>query len=338
MDRSDGYKLAIAVEGGGMRGVLSSGMLLALEQLGMRPCFDFIVGTSAGALSAAFFVAELATEGSVLFYSDLNTAPFLDRRRLLRGGPAVDLDYLIGSAARQRGLVFADINASDLLLYATVSPVDPDNPSRVFRVYGSNKRIASVLTATASLPVLAGDSRPVDDERYVDGGLHEQIPWRTAASLGATHLLVLPSRPVTAEDELSSGSFVERIAVNRVVKMRHGGHVADLVAQLPERATQQMWSLRAIADGDAVMLDQGEDHWDGHLELIDVPTSVELPSRLESQRPKLVDGLVAGAQAVVDHFGLGELEVEQRVVLTHPEGEVKKFRSQSLRDIVTRSN
>lgn len=317
-----------------MRGVISSGMLLALEQLGMRSCFDFAVGTSAGALSAAFFIAERATEGSVLFYSELNSAPFLDRRRLLRGGPAIDLDYLIGDAARRRGLDFADINASNLLLYATVSPVDAENPSRVFRVYGENARIASVLTATACLPVLAGNSRSIDGEQYVDGGLHEQIPWRTAASLGATHVFVLPSRPVAASGQLPSASFVERIAVNRVVRMRHGDHVAALVSRLPERATLQMWSLRAIADGDACMLDQGEAGWHGNLELVDVPATVELPSRLENERPKLVDGLLAGAQAVVEHFGLGQLAVEQRVVLTHPDGDVKKFRSQSLRNLI----
>lgn len=333
--RTDGCTLAVAVEGGGMRGVVSAGMLLALEQLGMRSCVDMVVGTSAGALSAAFFVAERGSEGSVLFYSDLNTAPFIDRRRLLRGGPAVDLDYLIGDAARRRGLKFADINASELRLYATVAPVDPDNERRVFQVHGANAHIAAVLSATACLPVLAGRSRTVDGDDYVDGGLREQVPWRSAAGLGATHILVLPSRPVSGTTPLSSASFVERVAVNQVVRRRHGPHVADLVARLPARATQQMFALRALADGRACMLDYEGRPWNGHIELVEVPANLALPRRLESERPTLIDGLMGGAQAIVEHFGHHELVVEQRVVLTHPGGEVKKFRSGALREFIT---
>ena len=39
-NRSDGFRVALAVEGGGMRAVVSSGMLLALEQLGFGDAFD----------------------------------------------------------------------------------------------------------------------------------------------------------------------------------------------------------------------------------------------------------------------------------------------------------
>ena len=38
--RTDGHKVVLAVEGGGMRGAVSAGMLLALEQLGLRDSFD----------------------------------------------------------------------------------------------------------------------------------------------------------------------------------------------------------------------------------------------------------------------------------------------------------
>ena len=73
-----------------MRGVVSAGMLLALEQLGLRTTIDLICGTSAGALAGAFFADGRTLEGSVLFYTDLNNEPFLDRSRLLRGEAALD--------------------------------------------------------------------------------------------------------------------------------------------------------------------------------------------------------------------------------------------------------
>ena len=149
----------------------------------------------------------------MLFYTDLNDAPFLDRSRLLRMEAALDLPYLIGEVAPARGLDLDALGGSDIPLYATVTPVDPDNATRFFRVDGDAERVSSILAATASLPVLAGGAKVVDDADYVDGGLHEQIPWRTAAVLGATHVLVLSRRPVSDHDELESLTFIERLTV-----------------------------------------------------------------------------------------------------------------------------
>ena len=51
--RSDPHRVAVVLEGGGMRGVVSAGMTAALERLGLTRCFDLVVGSSAGALNAA---------------------------------------------------------------------------------------------------------------------------------------------------------------------------------------------------------------------------------------------------------------------------------------------
>ena len=56
--RSSGSrKLALVIEGGGMRGVVSAGSLLALDQLGFRNVFDEVYATSAGGVNAAYFLS-----------------------------------------------------------------------------------------------------------------------------------------------------------------------------------------------------------------------------------------------------------------------------------------
>lgn len=332
-EHDDPWRVALAVEGGGMRGVISAGMLLALEQLGMRTTIDFVVGTSAGALASAFFVDGRTLEGSVLFYTELNNAPFLDRSRLLKMEAALDLDYLIRIAAPARGLDLEAVGCCGIPLYATVTPTDPDNDTRHLRVEGPVDRIASILAATASLPVLAGGAKVIDGESYVDGGLHEQIPWRTAAALGATHVLVLPSRPVSEHDELDSLTFVERFTVVPVVRRVHGDHVGDLVATLPERSSHAAWSLRAVSDGRATPIDWMAGRGQPRFDIVDLAPDTALPDRLERARPVLVDALIAGAEAMVDHVGVGGpggIAVEQRVVLTHPDATVKDFRASRL--------
>ena len=55
--RRDGLRIALAIEGGGMRGVISAGMALALAELGLVPAFDAVYGSSAGAITGAWLRA-----------------------------------------------------------------------------------------------------------------------------------------------------------------------------------------------------------------------------------------------------------------------------------------
>lgn len=320
-----------------MRGVVSSGMLLALEQVGYRDGFDLVVGTSAGALAATFFVVKRATEGSVLFYTELNNAPFLDKRNALKRRKAIDLDYLVDRASPERGLDYDLIRGSEIELWATVAATDLDNPTKRLQMVGDDDRMSAILKASAALPVLGGASRMVDGEAYVDGGLSEQIPWRSAMELDATHVLVLPSRPVSEVEEASKMTFIEKFATTKIVSSMHGPRVAELVGRLPDSATNQALSLLAIADGSASAFLSDGRPWSGQLELVNIPDIVRIPSRLETKRVVLLDGLVGGARTMLEHFGFDDsISVEQRVVLHHPDVQVQEFRSEQLTQFVAR--
>jgi hypothetical protein len=43
-ERTDPYKVALSIEGGGMRGCISAGMTAALKDLGLEDCFDVVYG------------------------------------------------------------------------------------------------------------------------------------------------------------------------------------------------------------------------------------------------------------------------------------------------------
>src|SRR5215472_2229069 len=60
-ERTDDRRVALVIEGGGMRGVVSAGMTAAIEQLGFTNTFDEVHGASAGAFNAAFLLAGQAS-------------------------------------------------------------------------------------------------------------------------------------------------------------------------------------------------------------------------------------------------------------------------------------
>jgi predicted patatin/cPLA2 family phospholipase len=331
--RIDPYKVVLAVEGGGMRGAVSSGMLLALEQLGLRSSFDEVVGTSAGALAGAFFVTGDGTRGSALYYTVLNSARFVDRRRLIRSGPVLDLDYLLDDAFEPHGFSWSTLIESDIPLWATVTPATPSNEKTLFLVGESPERAKAVLAASASLPVIAGATREIDSELYVDGGMLEAVPWVSAIKRGATHVLVARSRGFNESGGPEGPTLFERTAVPRMVKRMHGDHVADMVNESPERFWFNTEALRAVISNEArPVAESGRDRVE--IDVVVPSSDTELPDRLEVDTHVLMDALAAGARAMIDYLAIEGFSVEQRIMVTHPRAPIGRVRSSVLAPIV----
>ena len=95
----DGFTLALTVEGGGMRGVVSGAMLIALRELGLADVFDRFYGTSSGSMNLAYFAAGGGWDALSVYYDHLVSGFLLRRRfRLAR----LDMDYVFDEVMRNR--------------------------------------------------------------------------------------------------------------------------------------------------------------------------------------------------------------------------------------------
>src|SRR5436853_425953 len=130
--RDDGATLALVIEGGGMRGVVSSAMTAAIEARGLTGRFDLVVGASAGAVN---------------------------------GG-----------------------------------------------------ELCAGRLASSRLPWIGGDPAQFRGRAYLDGGLAESIPYRTAFGAGATHALALMTWPVGVA-RTPPGGLADRIIERRLRRL-----------------------------------------------------------------------------------------------------------------------
>jgi predicted acylesterase/phospholipase RssA len=85
--REDGAKIALVVEGGGMRGCVSAGMICAIDYLNLTSTFDVVYGSSAGSVVGAYLITgQLPWFGPEVYYDCLPTGgkDFIDSKRLMR--------------------------------------------------------------------------------------------------------------------------------------------------------------------------------------------------------------------------------------------------------------
>jgi predicted patatin/cPLA2 family phospholipase len=194
-ERRDPHRVALAIEGGGMRGVVSAGMSAALERLGLTRCLDLVVGSSAGAINGAALLAGVARHGAATYAGPLASRAFVNPARLLRGGPVIDVNYALtytspdlDDARHERVLQNPIALHCVAVSVETAQPVD-------FSGMRSRAELWQALLASSRMPWAGGPPVEIDGRLYIDGGIGSAIPVAEALAAGATHVLALQTRP-----------------------------------------------------------------------------------------------------------------------------------------------
>jgi len=178
-----------------MRGVVSAGMVIGLERLGLLHVFDDVYGASAGALNGAYFVGGKAVLGTSIYSEEINNRHFISPWRM-PFRPAVDIDFLVDRVLRvTKPLPIERILASPIPLHVVVTDVATAAPRQICG-WQDGESLLRTLRGGATMPVLAGPPFEVDGTRVWDPAFFEEsIPIRPADTDGATHIVVLLTRP-----------------------------------------------------------------------------------------------------------------------------------------------
>ena len=179
-----------------MRGAVSCGMALALDELGLSQAFDAAYGSSAGTLNAMWLVSGRVRDGIPTWTDASLVGELISRRRgLARRGPVVDVRRLVEERYEQLSPgLFDAVLAGSTELHPIATDVETAEAVDLHDEIHDPASLRLCLRASAALPLLAGPPVPLDGRRYIDAGLSAAIPFRAALEDGATHVLVLRSR------------------------------------------------------------------------------------------------------------------------------------------------
>jgi predicted patatin/cPLA2 family phospholipase len=291
--RSDGARLALVIEGGGMRGAITGGMAIALERLGLLAAFDGVYGASAGSLNGAWFVGGAAEAGLPAWADpDLRMA-MVRRGNLLRGRPFIDGAYLTDVVyERLTPMPFDRVVHGDVTLHPIATDAATGTAVDLAPFVVDTPTLKLALRATTALPLLSGPPVALGGRRWFDAGLAEAVPYRTAIAQGATHVLVLRSRRRDEQEAAERGRTAALVA--RYLR-RHSAALAESFLERPERIVADDAALDA--------LERGED--DAAAAVLSIRPADGTPSvsRLERDHTKVLAGIAAGEDAVRDVLG-----------------------------------
>jgi len=192
--REDPHRVALVLEGGGMRGVVSAAMTAALERMQLTRCFDLVVGASAGAINGAALLAGAARQGAAAYCGPLASRSFVSPAKLLRGKPVIDVNRILDLAAGLDAAGHERVAGSGIALHCIAVDVESAG-CVVLSGMRSERELWDALLASSRMPWAGGAPVEIGGRRYLDGGMGSAIPVEQAIAAGATHVLALQTRP-----------------------------------------------------------------------------------------------------------------------------------------------
>lgn len=301
-ERDDDAIVALVIEGGGMRGAVAAGMVAALEQLGLRDAFDAVYGTSSGAIAGAMFLSRQSARGASAYYEELVDGPFIDFRRVFRGGPLVSLDYLFNWVIPTAKAFDLRTCVSSKTAFTIVSTKVSDDgyAAEYMCAFRDEADLLACLRGSCTVPMACGRPIRVRGGLYVDGALSESIPIRASRAVPVrgrmpTHTLVLLTRP--AGEIRRPPNLFDRLVLFPVMNRQTPG-LGDAHKNLAESYSDEL-ALLVKTPNTLVVTRQSDGTRVG---------------RLEQDPRVIVRGVMEGATAV--HMSLTGTAPRQHAALT----------------------
>ncbi len=187
------YKAGLVLEGGGMKGIFTAGVLDLLMDKNIM--FSDIYGVSAGACHMTSYISGQRGRAFDISVDYLDTRWYCGMPSLLFTGNLFNTDIAYG-------LVPNDLNPFDHdayeryegNAYSVVTDVETGDPEYL-RMKSCRGRNMDKLRASASLPLVARMVE-VNGRKYLDGGLSDAIPLKRSIMSGNDKNLVILTKEV----------------------------------------------------------------------------------------------------------------------------------------------
>jgi len=165
-------KLGMVLEGGGMRGVYTAGVLDFFIDKDFYP--DGIVGVSAGACHATSYIAKQRGRNFRVNTKYLSTDEYLSLKSLVKTGSLFGMDFIFHKIPEELDPFDYDAYNRANIEYIAVS-TDIESGEPYYHVINDAKADIDYIMASSSLPLLSKVVKK-HGRKLMDGGVGDSIP------------------------------------------------------------------------------------------------------------------------------------------------------------------
>ena len=185
-------KTGLVLEGGGMRGIYTAGVLDVFLDEGLT--FDGVIGVSAGAVHGCSFLSGQKGRSIRYYKKYCADKRFMSTENLIRTGNFVDTDFCYHELPEILDVYDYDMfnkNKEHTDFYAVCSDVEKGKP--VYAKLHDMKRDIDYIRASASLPYVSKFVE-LDGRKLLDGGCTDSVPVETFRKLGYKRINIRSSQ------------------------------------------------------------------------------------------------------------------------------------------------
>ena len=186
-------KAGLVVEGGGMRGVYSAGVLDFFIEKDLF--FENNYGVSAGACHLCSYLAKQYKRAFRVNVDYLDDKRYCSVHSLLKTGNLFGAEMLYDIIPNELDLFdYNTYNKNESNFYAVITDINTGKPEYV--KIGDLKKDIIYVRASSSLPLLAQNVK-INDKEYLDGGISDSIPIKKSIADGNKKNVVILTRDKT---------------------------------------------------------------------------------------------------------------------------------------------
>ena len=186
--------IGLILEGGGMRGAYTAGVLDAFLDNKIR--FPYVIGVSAGANNGANFISEQRGRSKRIFVDWVKDKRFLGLSNFFREGSYFGMDFLFDKLPNE--LDPFDYNTfynSPITYKVCITNCESGEPA-YFEYKDFEQKdyfMKKVLRASSSLPIIS-PTVEINNRHYLDGGIADPIPIEKSISDGNSFNVIVLTR------------------------------------------------------------------------------------------------------------------------------------------------
>jgi predicted patatin/cPLA2 family phospholipase len=138
----------------------------------------------------------------------------IDLGRALRRRPVVDTRFLVHTVYTEiLPMGFQEILDSPVEFHPIATDARTGQATDLHTMISDQSSLQAALSASTAMPLLAGEPVEIDGRRFVDAGVSESIPIRTALAQQATHIVALRTR--RTDEIVPPPSRLQRLVLSR---------------------------------------------------------------------------------------------------------------------------